>query len=99
MTMSYTIWIVSPPADIRTRCFDEVALGLQAAFRALGQDVPIVRDSAQIRGTPIVFGANMLIMHRMRRQLPKNAIIFNMEQVHRDSWWFEPKRGYPDLLR
>ncbi len=40
--MSYTIWIVTPPGYIHSRCFEEVALSLQEAFEALGYDVPMV---------------------------------------------------------
>src|SRR5882757_7796130 len=40
----YSIWIVSPPNYIHSQAFDEVALSLNAAFRALGLECEIVRE-------------------------------------------------------
>ncbi len=95
MTQQYCIWIVSPENYIYSRCFEEVALSMQAAFAALGYDAPIVTHPSQVRGTAIVFGANLLYI--VQGPLPQNLILYNLEQVQDDSQWFQT--GYMDFLR
>jgi len=97
MADNYTLWIVSPPGLIWSHVFDEVALGLQSAFRTLGYTVPIVTDSQRIEGVPIVLGANLCPMYKIA--LPDNAILYNLEQAHPDSRWFERNYGYIELLK
>lgn len=89
----YCIWIVSPPGYLHSRCFEEVALGLGEAFAALGYDAPIVTQPEQIRGTPIVLGADLLGPVAP----PPGSILFNLEQVSQGSQWMA--NGYVDLLR
>lgn len=48
---NYRIWIVSPSRYIHSHAFDEIALSLNCAFRELGHDVPIVRDSDLLPNT------------------------------------------------
>lgn len=91
------IWIVSPQGLVWSRVFDEVALSLQSAFAELGLEVPIVRSAADIRGTPLVLGANLAPMHGM--ELPADSIIYNLEQVHEASRWFAKDYGYVELLK
>ena len=97
MANEYTLWIVSPPGLIWSHVFDEVALGLQSAFGMLGYRVSIVTDPRNIEGAPIVLGANLCPMYQVK--LPDNAIIFNLEQAHPDSRWFDSKYGYIELLK
>jgi hypothetical protein len=91
----FTIWIVSPPGYPHSRCFEEVALSLQAAFRTLGFDAPIVTDPLQIRDWALVLGANLL--PSMSIPLPPRMVLYNLEQVQGDSVWL--KTAYIDLLR
>ncbi|MBY0408419.1 MAG: hypothetical protein K2Q01_12075, partial [Rickettsiales bacterium] len=97
MRFSYSIWIISPEGLIWSRVFGEVALGLQAAFRELGYDAPIVTDGQQVSGRAVVLGANLAAMYGI--SLPANAIIYNLEQVHASSRWFKPEAGYAELLK
>jgi hypothetical protein len=91
----FSIWIVSPPGYLHSRCFEEVALSLQAAFAALGFDVPIVTDPVRIRDWALVLGANLLTS--MSIVLPPRLILYNLEQIQKDSAWL--KTAYIDLLR
>ena len=97
MANNYTLWIVSPPGLIWSHVFDEVALGLQSAFRTLGYTVAIVTDPQRIEGVPIVLGANLCPMYKVA--LPNNAIIYNLEQAHPGSRWFDRSYGYIELLK
>ncbi len=94
MEASYSIWIVSPPGYIHSRCFEEVALALRAAFGELGHDAPIVTDAALARGQTIALGVNLL---RPGVAIPPNCILYNLEQISADSPWLTA--GYIDLLR
>lgn len=97
MREHFTIWIVSPEGLVWSHVFDEVALGLQSAFRDLGYAAAIVTDAKDIVGTALVLGANLAPMAKI--SLPRNAIIYNLEQVHERSRWFAPEYGYGELLK
>ena len=82
----YSIWIVSPPNYLHSHAFDEVAIGLHAAFRALGLDAEIVRDSARLGDVTIVLGCNLL--KAVAPPPPdKRLILFNLEQIAPNSPW------------
>jgi len=91
----FSIWIVSPPGYIHSRCFEELAIGLQAAFTALGYNVPIVVDPSQVHDTAIVLGANLL--HGVPAPLPGKLILYNLEQIQKDSQWLT--QDYISLLK
>jgi len=91
----FSIWIVSPPGYLHSRCFEEVALSLQAAFATLGFDAPIVTDPARIRDWGLVLGTNLL--PAMSTDLPPHLILYNLEQIQKDSPWLKP--AYIGLLR
>src|SRR6266850_3218057 len=91
----FSIWIVSPPRYLHSRCFEEVALSLQAAFATLGFDAPIVTDPAQISDWTLVLGANLL--PSMSIALPPRLILYNLEQIQKDSVWL--KAAHIGLLR
>ncbi|MDE3059588.1 MAG: hypothetical protein KGJ06_01085, partial [Pseudomonadota bacterium] len=97
MQERYTIWVLSSPDFIWSRVFDEVAVGLQSAFRTLGYDVPVVRDAADIKGTALVLGPHLAPY--LKITLPENLILFNLEQVHPGWGWFKPDYGYIELLK
>jgi hypothetical protein len=90
-----TIWNVSPPDYPHSQCFDEIALGLRAAFRVLGAPTEIVCDPAQLGEEALVLGANLLSEVRV----PSSArlTLFNLEQITPDSPWLT--HGYLGLLR
>jgi hypothetical protein len=91
----FSLWIVSPPDYLHSRCFEDVALGLHAAFAALGFDAPIVTDPLEIRDSAIVLGANLLPL--LPGPLSPRLILYNLEQIQKDSPWLRP--AYIDLLR
>jgi hypothetical protein len=94
MKRPFCIWIVTPPDYLFTRAFESQAEALQASFAELGINAPIVTDPSQVRGTAIVFAANML--GYIGAAPPSDLIVFNMEQIDRDSHDWP---GYIDLLR
>jgi hypothetical protein len=97
MARDFTIWIVTPRGYTHSRCFEEVALSLHEAFRALGRNAPVVTDPAQLRGTVIVLGGHLLPKLELAVPLPADLIVFNLEQIYLGSPWLEPH--YVALLR
>jgi len=82
----YSIWIVSPPNYLHSHAFDEVAIGLHAAFRALGLDADVVHDSSRLGDVTIVLGCNLL--KGVAPPPPdKRLILFNLEQITPNSPW------------
>jgi len=94
--MQYCIWIVSPPNYIHSRAFDEVAVGLKSGIFKLGFKIPIVRNVKDVYGQAIVLGGN-LIPRLGLSDIPKNLILFNLEQIQLDSPWMS--QSYLDILR
>jgi len=95
MSRHFSIWIVSPPGYTHSRLFEPYALTLQAAFRELNYEAPIVTDSAQVKDWAIVLAANLLPLFPI--PLPPRMILYNMEQIQKGSVWLKP--AYMDLLR
>ncbi len=93
MAQDYSIWIVSPPGYVHSRCFEEVALGLREAFAELGHNVPIVTDPSEAKGQTIALGANLI---PRVGTTPPNCILYNLEQIGDDCSWLTPE--YIDLL-
>ena len=81
----FDIWIVSPPNYTHSQVFDEVALGLSAAFRALGLEADIVREPSQLGDTAIVLGGNLL--PAVTAPAGKRLVLFNLEQITLNSPW------------
>jgi hypothetical protein len=82
----YSIWIVSPPNYLHSHAFDEVAIGLHAAFRALGLDAEVVHDSSRLGDVTIVLGCNLL--KGVAPPPPdRRLILFNLEQITPNSPW------------
>jgi len=94
----FSIWQVQIPGYVHSHAFDEVALGLQAGFDRLGISAPIVSEMEDIRGKGVVLGCNFLPKIKIfPSKLPKNLILFNLEQVYRTSPWIT--KDYLDLLK
>jgi hypothetical protein len=90
----YSIWVVSPPNYPHSQCFDEVAIGLQAAFRALSLEAGIVREPSQLGDITIVLGTNLLPFVTVPPR--KRIVLFNLEQITPGSSWL--KGEYLSLL-
>jgi hypothetical protein len=82
----FSIWIVTLPGYSHSRCFEEVALGLQSAFLDLGYRVPVVADPANTSGRVVVLGPHLL-SHVDESTWPAEMILFNLEQVSENSSW------------
>lgn len=95
MTQHFTLWIVSPPGYPHSRCFEEVADGLKAAFAELGLNASVVTDPCHIKETAVVLGANLLA--KLKEKPPQNLILYNLEQVQEDSKWISD--DYLNLLK
>lgn len=94
--MQYCIWIVSPSGYAHSRAFDEIAIGLKSGISKLGFKASIVRDVKDIFGQGIVLGCN-LIPQLDSSDIPKNLILFNLEQIQLDSPWMS--QSYLKILR
>jgi hypothetical protein len=93
---NYCIWIISPNGDNRSLAYVEFAESLHYSFKSIGYDVPIVRDQSEIRGRPIILGCNLLREFKCIN-IPKESILFNLEQVSENSIWFT--EDYINLLK
>ena len=83
----FCIWTVTIETYSHNQAIDEVALGLSEAFTALGGSAPVVRHPSEWAGrTPIVLGAHLLAP-LPDLELPKDSILFNLEQVDLASSW------------
>jgi len=94
--MQYCIWIVSPPGYLHSRAFDEIAIGLNSGIFKLGFEAPIVRDVKDILGKSIVLGCN-LIPQLGLSDIPKDLILFNLEQIQLGSPWMS--QSYLNILK
>ena len=90
-----SIWIVSPPNYPYSQAFDEVALALSSAFRALSIDASIVRDASLLGESAVVLGSNLLPYVAVPQST--QLILFNLEQISPNSPWLTP--DYISLLR
>lgn len=79
--LKYCIWVVDGPFS---RVFDEVALGLQGAFKSLGYEVSIVRKYDAINGYPVILGGH-LIQFADDKRVPNEGVMFNLEYIGSDS--------------
>lgn len=84
--MQYTIWIVTPPNYKHSRCFEEVAMSLNAALVALGHECRTVTSSFECRGRTIVLGGHLL-GDMPFQDLPRDMVIYNLEQISKGSPW------------
>jgi len=96
LNMQYCIWVVSPPGYVHSSAFDEIATSLNCGISKLGFEAPIVTNVKDIVGQAIVLGCN-LIPQLGLSDIPKNLILFNLEQIHLDSPWMS--QSYLNILR
>lgn len=92
------IWIVHAPGHPSgSLVIGEFAKALQDALVALGYDAPIVTNAADIQDWAIVICPSLLPY--CTDVIPKDKLIlFNMEQVQKDSAWFA-SGAYLNLLK
>jgi len=95
MARHFCIWIVSPPGYLHSRCFEEMALGLRAAFAELGYDAPIVTRPEEISDYAVVLGTHLLTT--VTGTLPPHLILYNLEQIQKGSTWISQE--YLNLLK
>ncbi|KPJ62091.1 MAG: hypothetical protein AMJ42_00165 [Deltaproteobacteria bacterium DG_8] len=94
--MQYCVWVVSPSGYVHSRAFDEIAIGLNSGISKLGFEASIFRNVKDIVGQAIVLGCN-LIPQLGLSNIPKNLILFNLEQIQLDSPWMS--QSYLNILR
>lgn len=92
----YTLYTVSPPRYVHSRCFEELSLGLAAGLRELNYQVRETTRPDEIVGRAILLGGHLLPYHP-HSPIPADAIIYNTEQVDRHSDWITG--GYIGLLK
>lgn len=95
--MKFAILIVSPPDYIHSAAFNEVATTLHSGLTVLGHDSIITKIPFSDRYN-IVLGCNLLPTSNLK--LPRNSILYNLEQISIDSPWFSTEllqffRNYP----
>ncbi|THD61175.1 MAG: hypothetical protein E7813_22025 [Bradyrhizobium sp.] len=83
----------------QTHAFDDFVQLLQNSFESLGISARIAVNQFSTVGVNVVIGANVLtrLPESLRPELPKNTVIFNLDQVHPASPWME--EYYLSLLR
>lgn len=93
--MKFAVTVVSPPGYIHSAAFIEVAETLHYALLSLGHDC-ILTSEGQLPGRQhIVLGSNLLPQYAL--PLASDAILYNLEQVQRDSSWISP--GQIEIFR
>lgn len=99
MKNDYCIWQVCPEGYIHSHAFDEICLGLQAAFHELGYYAPLCRTASvpTIAHKVVVVGCNLLADHAGMHPWKERCIFYNLEQLGTDSPWASEK--YFRLLR
>jgi|GEM_PF-739080 len=88
----YCVYQVSPSGYPYRRAFDEIAESLMCGLGELGINAPLVTRVEDIVGTPIVVGVNLIDprlpdTNAVADQLPKDSILFNLEQIDTGSDW------------
>ena len=94
--MQYYILVVSPPGYVHSRAFDEIAIGLKSGILRLGFEAPIVRNVKDNSSQVIVLGCNLIPQIGLS-DIPKNLILFNLEQIQLDSPWMS--QSYLNMLK
>lgn len=94
--MLYTIWIVTPSQYAHSQAFSDVAASLNESLIELGHTSKIVTSSFECRGRTIILGANLL-SKISREDLPRDIVIYNLEQIFPGSPWLS--NTYLYLLR
>lgn len=89
--MQYTVYIVTPSNYQHSAAFTDVALSLNESLTALGHESTIITDPQEAKGKTITLGANLATT------LPKDFIIWNLEQIFPANPWLTP--SYVNILK
>lgn len=91
--MTYYLWICTPEDYPFSQCFFDQAYPLQEALTELGHNCQIViNEPPHTQENVIIFGG-----HLIKHEIPKNWIIYNLEQVTEGSPWMV--ESYLTLLK
>ena len=87
----FCLWVVRPSNYRHSLAFEELAVGLQSAFKQIGYNTPIYYNQSEITATaitatPVILGAHLLC-NIQRPSIPANSILFNLEQILLNSPW------------
>jgi len=77
---NFTITLIRPAGYQHTEAFREIAETLQFGLRSLGHTAEIRENAVDPGATNIILGAHLLPASALR-QLPEEAIIYNLEQL------------------
>ncbi len=84
----FAVAIVSPRDYEHSEVFREVAEAMHFALLALGHDSVLTNRLDLDERHTVVLGSNLLARYNI--EPPKNAILYNLEQVDADSNWITP---------
>ena len=84
--MHFSLVKMNPEGTPPSHGFDDAILPLYYALRHLGYQAEILFNRVNPASRNIVFGSR-IAPRRIGRRLPASSIIFNLEQLNRDSKW------------
>ena len=94
--MHFSLVKLNPHPEFPASSFDDAILPLFFAFKRLNFQVEIRINSLHPTAKNIIFGANQYSRLPLEN-IPRNSIIFNLEQLSSGDTWFTPQ--YVRLLR
>lgn len=91
----FAVAIVSHASYAHSGAFQEVAEALHCALRSLGHDSVLTTQLDLDERRAILLGSNLMPFFGL--EPPRNAILYNLEQVAANSAWMTP--AYVEVLR
>lgn len=88
--MEFEITILQPDNYIHSLAFAEIMESLAYGFDALGHKVRLTRNHISTTCPTIILGANLLQPQHIA-ELPRQAIVYNLEQITPSSPWMTPE--------
>ena len=88
--MEFEITILQPDNYIHSLAFAEIMESLAYGFNALGHKVRLTRNHISTTCPTIILGANLLQPQHIA-ELPRQAIVYNLEQITPSSPWMTPE--------
>lgn len=93
--MKFAVSLISPPGYLHSEAFREVGETVHYALLEMGYDSLLTSHTDIPDRQPIIIGYNLLPFHPIK--ISSNSILYNLEQVHPGSPWFQP--ALLDILR
>ena len=87
--MPFAVTVLSPPGYAHSAAFHEVAETLFHGLRRLGHDTILTADPLLPGRRHVVLGPNLAPAMKLR--LPRDAVLYNLEQVEQGSAWMTPE--------